>query len=117
MYYVLTILLLLALIYAYNSYKIWKKFKEFGPIRQFLAPLIDSLEKDYLSYKIINANNGRYKVICYADNHSITYDFIYLANKIQTTVVVKGGFQKTTLVWVTPYSCSDVANELMNRLG
>ena len=94
-----------------------QKVNEFGSTREFLAPIIDSFEQDYIRYELTATNDGRYKAVFYASNHSITLDFIYMPNSIQTTIVIdKVLLGRDKRVWTTPYNCSIVERELRNRL-
>lgn len=57
------------------------------------------------------------ELLFFAGNHSITIDFNYLPNTIQTYIVVdKFLLGREKFVWTTPYNKSEVEIKLREKL-
>jgi len=64
-YIIIIIITFLSILYFFKVNQNRQKVNEFGSTREFLAPIIDSFEQDYIRYELTATNDGRYKAVFY----------------------------------------------------
>ena len=110
MIYLYIILVLIFLYLVYFNIIGNKNVKKFGEARYFLKYIILPLQVEYPNHKKIIENKGRLKYAFYDDLFELTFDFIYLPNKIQVTIQQKTHLKSEKRTATCVYDIDEIRN-------
>lgn len=89
--------------------------KVYGPPRTYLSDIIYNFDSQFPSKRTLIENKGRYKTQYLSQSFDLTVDFIYLPDKIQTTLTFNSIIGKRMRVFNCPYNTEIIENEISEK--
>jgi hypothetical protein len=116
MIYVYVGLAIILLYFIYYNFKINNKVEKYGEPEYFLKHILLPLKVTYPKYRKLAENKGRIKYVFYDDLFELNFEFIYLPNKIQVSVLMNSNLSSKRVTATCKYDIDEI-QECCNKLA